>query len=136
MLSHQAESARLSYPARDPVHGMGVEMVYAADSARTYLEIYAQQVPPYRGDEKEALVTLKTAHSTLRSPAHRHAGGQRILLTPEQHEFLLGALLANIPVTIELQGYSTTLQPGPFAEQYANLKNRPLTLPIQLPFKL
>jgi len=133
---HDTESARLSYPIHDLVNGVGVEMVYAEGVMRCYLEVHAQQIPPYLGSEKEALVTLRAQTATLRSIAHRHAGGQRLLLTPELHDFLLEALLAGTPVTVELQGYFATLQPDQFAEQYKRIKNRSLTLPIQLPFKL
>lgn len=131
-----AESARLSYPIHDPVHGIGVEMVCVREGVRTYLEVHAQEVPPYLGHEKEAFVTLKTPQATLSSTAHRHAGGQRVLLTAELHDFLLTALIAGLPVKIELQGYFTTVQAEQFAEQYEHIKKRPLTVPIQLPFKL
>jgi hypothetical protein len=141
-ISHQKgsqkefDSARLSYPVRDRVNGLAVEMIYAKKSFRTYLEVHSQMIPPYQGNPKDAFVKLKTSDKTLQGIAHRHQGGQRVTLTPELQKALVDTLLSGSPVTIELVGYSTTLQPEEFTLSYQKMQNKPLNIPIQLPFKL
>jgi len=131
-----ADSSRLSCPAHDKVNGVGVEMVFAENSLRTYLEVHSQAIPSYRGNDREALVTLKMADRVFHTIAHRHAGGQRLLLPSDFQQILIDALLEGSPVVIELQGYRSTLNPEQFSNKYYSAKKHPLNVPIQLPFKL
>lgn len=130
------DSARLSYPVHDRVNGVAVEMIYAKQSLRTYLEVHSQMIPPYQGNPQEALVKIKTQDQTVHGIAHRHQGGQRATLPPELQQTVVDHLLKGTPVTIELIGYSTTLQPQDFALSYQEMQNKPLNIPVQLPFKL
>lgn len=131
-----AGSSRLSSPAHDRVNGVGVEMVYTQNSLRTYLEVHSQTIPPYHGNDKEAIITLKTTDQTFHAIAHRHAGGQRLLLPADLQQILIDNLLSNQPVTIELQGYRETLSPEHFSDKYHRIKKPSLNVPIQLPFKI
>lgn len=132
----QFESARLAYPVRDKVNEVAVEMVYAKESTRTYLSVLTQRILPFQGNPKEARVTLKIAEQTIEGIAHRHQGGQRAMLPQELQEVLIQHLLEGTPVTIQLEGYSTTLDPDQFALSYQELQKMPLNIPVQLPFKL
>lgn len=129
-------SARLSFPIRDKVHGIGVQMISTPGQISTFLEVYIQTIPPYQGNPKESLVKLKLNGRTLRGIAYRHEGGQRLTLSPEMNHFLIDALHNRHPVTLELEGYSTTLDPQDFSEQYAKLQTAPTKNRLQLPFKL
>lgn len=130
------DSARLIYPIRDIVNGVAVEMIYSDDHLRTYVSVYSQAIPPHCGNVKEALVTLKASDQTFQAVAHRHEGGQRALLPTELQNILIQKLLDGESMTIELQGYSTTLNPDQFAAEYRKLRKAPFNLPFQLPFKL
>ncbi len=130
------DSARLSYPIRDKVNGMAVEMVYSKESFRTYLEVHSQMIPPHLGNPKEALVKITTPGQTIHGIAHRHQGGQRATLPAELHTILVNHLLSGTPVTIELIGYSTTLQPHDFALSYQEMRKAPVNIPIQFSFKI
>lgn len=129
-------SARLTFPIRDKVHGIGVHMISTPGQISTYLEVHLQTIPPYRGDPKEGLVKITMNGKTLRSTAYRHEGGQRLSLSPEMNYLLIEALQNHHPVTLELEGYSTTLDPQDFSEQYEKLQTAPLKNRLQLPFKL
>jgi hypothetical protein len=132
----QFDSARLSYPTRDRVSGVAVEMIYARNKLRTYLEVHSQTIPPHLGNPKEAAVKLKTPHETICGIAHRHQGGQRLTLPAHLQEILIHHLMEGSAVTIQLAGYSTTLDPQDFALSYRKVQKAPLNIPIQLPFKL
>lgn len=132
----QFESARLTYPVRDKVNEVAVEMIYAKESTRTYLSVLSHKIPPYQGNPKEARVTLKIADQTLQGVAYRHQGGQRASLPQELQEVLIQHLLAGTPVTVQLDGYSTILEPEQFALSYQEMQKMPLNIPVQLPFKL
>lgn len=128
-------SARLSYPVHDTVNGIGIEMICAEGLINTYLEVHAQQIPPYQGNPKEALVILKIEGKTFQGIAHRHEGGQRVSLPPQLHQLLIESLQLNQPVTVLLEGYFTTLDPTEFGEQFRELQSEPFQNPFQLPFK-
>ncbi len=130
----QFESARLAYPVRDKVNEVAVEMIYAKESTRTYLSVLSHKIPPYQGNPKEARVTLKIAEKTIEGVAHRHQGGQRALLPMDLQEVLIHHLLEGTPVTVQLDGYSTTLEPEQFALSYQEMQKTPLNIPVQLPF--
>jgi hypothetical protein len=142
LVSHQKgsqkefNSSRLSYPIRDKVNGIGVEMVYVKNSLRTYLEVHSQTIPPYKNNSKEALVRIKTAEKTIHGIAHRHEGGQRATLPSHLQEIVVDNLIKGSKVTLELIGYSTTLEPRDFALAYQEMQKAPINIPIQLPFKI
>lgn len=126
------DSARLSYPVRDKVNEVAVEMIYAKNSLRTYLAVLSQKIPPYQGNEKEACVVIKTPSEQITGVAHRHAGGQRATLPENLQQIVIDHLLQGSPVTIELVGYSTTLKPADFKTFYEKLNQKPVKLPIQI----
>lgn len=130
------DSARLIYPIRDIVNGVSIEMIYSKDQLRTYVSVCSQTIPPLGGNVKKAFVALKISDQTFQGVAHRHEGGQRVLLPTELQDLLIQNLLDGKPVTIELQGYSTTLNPDQFGAEYQKLRKAPFHVPIQLPFKL
>jgi hypothetical protein len=129
-------SARLTFPIRDRVHGMGVHMISTPGQLSTYLEVHLQTIPPHRGNSKEALVKMTMDGKTLRGIAYRHDGGQRVSLSSEMHHLLVEALRQKHPVTLQLEGYSATLDPQDFSEQYEKLQTAPIKNRLQLPFKL
>ena len=130
------DSAKISYPVRDKVNGVAVEMIYAKEGLRTYLEVHSQMIPPYQSDLKKALVKIKTSGKTLQGVAHRHQGGQRASLPHDLQQAIVDSLLGGHPVTIELIGYSTTLQPHDFALSYSELRKAPSNIPLYPSFKL
>jgi hypothetical protein len=134
--SKEGGSARLSYPVRDTVNDIGIEMICAQGLVNTYLEVHSQTVPAYQGNPKEALVIMKIEGKTFQGIASRHEGGQRISLPPQLHQLLIESLQLHQPVTIMLEGYFITLEPKEFPERYRELQTPPLKNPFQLPFKL
>lgn len=141
-ISHQKgsqkefDSSRLSYPLRDKVNGIGVEMVFAKNNLRTYLEVHSQTIPPYRNNPKEALVKITAGKKTVHGIVHRHQGGQRASLPQDLQELIVNHLLEGSQVKLELIGYSTTLQPSDFPLAYQEIRKTPLNLPVQFLFKL
>ena len=129
-------SSRLSYRLHDIVNEIGVEMICAQGLINTYLEVHTQQIPPYQGNLKEALVVMNTSDQTKHAVGYRHEGGQRISLSADLQEFLITSLQNNQTVTISLKGYATTLNPHNFTTQFEQLHAKPLANPFQLPFKL
>ena len=129
-------SARLSYPVQDAVNGIGIEMICAQGLINTYLQIHAQRIPAYQGNDKEALVILKIDGKTFQGIAHRHEGGQRVSLPPQLQQVLTESLQLNQPVTVLLEGYFTTIDPKEFSEQFRELQSEPINNPFQLPFKV
>ena len=126
------DSARLSYPIRDKVNEVAVEMIYTKNSLRTYLAVLSHLIPPHQGNEKEARVVIRTPSEQITGVAHRHAGGQRVTLPESLQQTVIDHLLEGNPVTIELVGYSTTLKPTDFKTFYQKLNQAPVKLPIQI----
>jgi len=110
-------------------------MIYAKNRLKTYLEVHSQSIPSYQGNEKEARVILRTKDGILHGIAHRHQGGQRATLPPELQESLIATLQKGESATIDLMGYSTTLEPHNFNKFYSELEKPPLKIALPLPFK-
>lgn len=123
--------ARLSAPIHDRVNGIGVEIVRIQDKIVTYLEVHAHVIPPYQDDPSKAQVILKTGGKTLQGVGRRHRGGQRITLSESLQEILIESLKHMTPVTILLEGYSTTLDASSFSEYYEALTSKTFKLPIK-----
>lgn len=132
----ESKSSRLSYPIKDIVNGIGIEMICVQGVINTYLEVHSQTIPPYQGNPKEALVIMKIDGKTYQGIAARHEGGQRVSLPPQLHTLMIEGLQLRQPVTILLEGYFTTLEPKEFSEQYRELQSPPIKNPFQLPFKI
>ncbi len=128
------DSARLSYPVRDIVNEIGVEMICTQGQVNTYLEVHSHEIPPYQGNPVEARVALKIDGKTTTGVALRREGGQRLLLPSSLQELLVEALKQRQSVTILLDGYSTTLSAEHFAKQYQMLHSKPFKFPLKLPY--
>jgi hypothetical protein len=131
-VTHRHDSVHLSSPLYDRVNELSVEMVCLQDQVVTYLEVHTHAIPPYQGDAGKARITLKTDKQTFSGIGKRHTGGQRVSLPETLQQILLESLRQNSPVTILLEGYSTTLDASSFAKYYKALKSKPLKLPIKL----
>lgn len=111
-------------------------MVYAKDSFKTHLNVHSHTIPPHQGNLKEAVVKIKTAEQTVLGIGHRHEGGQRVTLPNELHTTIVNHLLNGTPVTIELIGFSTTLEPSDFTRSYQEMGHSPIKVPVQFSFKI
>lgn len=129
-------SSRLSYRVHDMVNEVAVEMVCSLGQLNTYLVVYSQTIPPYKGNPKEAYVRMKTSQATIEGVGYRHDGGQRIALPSDLQQFLIDSLLQGEMTTLALDGYSANLTPDHFAQRYKELQVQPFNNPLQLPFKL
>ena len=125
------DSARLSYPVRDIVNEIGVEMICTQGQVNTYLEVHSHAIPSYQGNPTQARVALKIDGKTTPGIALRREGGQRVRLPSSLHELLVEALKQKRPVTILLDGYSTTLDANHFAKHYETLLSKPFKLPFK-----
>lgn len=126
--SQEFNSAKLSLPTTDRVHGMDVEFIQTELGIRTYLQVHSHPV------SKNIIVTIKAKDHEMKETAILHEGGQRILLPPELQEFLLSSLKEGKSVTIEIPGYQTTLSTEGFAARLEKMENPPFKLPFKLPF--
>ena len=129
-------SSKLSFPTHDAVNGIDLEFLRVEGQLHTYLQVHSQAIPPYQGNPKEALVTLQMGETTFSGIAHRHEGGQRLLLSNPLQEYLLKALQDQTSVTIRLEGYKTVVATEQFLEHFAEFQGSPIRNHFQLPFKL
>jgi len=130
------DSTKLLYAAKDPVNGVDLEMLQIGGALIAYLQVHSQVVPPYRGNGKEALVTLKVDDQVTSGIAERHEGGQRLRLTRDLQEQLLEALQAQKSVQLQLEGYQAFISAEDFPEHFKTFQKTKVRNPFQLPFKL
>ncbi len=130
------DSSRVLFSSNDPVNGLDVELIRSDGQIFAYLQVHTQETIPYEDNPKEAIVRLIMQDKTIESIAHRHEGGQRLLLTEPLKQTLLDALKLEKDVTIELMGYRTTLSGKGFLDSYAALQKTPLRNPLQPPVPL
>ncbi len=130
------DSSRALFCAKDPVNGIDLELIRSDSQIFAYLLVHTQETIPYEDNPKEAIVRLIMADQTIESIAHRHEGGQRILLTESLQQTLLDALKLEKDVTIELMGYRTTILGKGFPDSFAALQKTPIRNPLQPPVPL
>jgi len=123
--SKQFSSSRLSYHTPDPINGIDVEFLALDTSCNLYLHVHSHPVKPYKGDQKTALVSMKTEEKSESFVAKRHAGGQRLLLPAQANDFLVTSLKEGKTVIISTSGYSSTLSPNSFERKYHLLEKPP-----------
>lgn len=123
--SKEFSSSRLSYRSPDPVNGVDVEFLSLEDSCHLYLNVHSHPIKPYKGDSKTALVQVKTEDLTSSYLAHRHQGGQRLLLPDTVKDYIVEKLKQGQFVTISTSGYSSTLSPESFDRKYFLLEKPP-----------
>ena len=126
-------STKLSYYAKDPIHGIDLEFLQTEQHLNVYLNIHSIPVPPYRGNPKSALVTLEIAGEKLFSEAYRLEGGQRFLLPQEIADTLTWSLQSGQTVTLSLGTYRSTIAKEDFPSKFDQLQH---PFPLQNPFRL
>ncbi len=108
--AHIEGTTNLTYHDIDPLNGIDLEMVTGSEGTSLYLDVHSHPIPPYASNPKEAIVTLSTGEEKHVVLAVRRDGGQRLVVPPEAHAFILATLRAGLPLTIELEGYTTTIE--------------------------
>ena len=134
--SHEYNSARLTFPVRDTVHGMGVNMVLTDGCITTYLEVHALEVLPHLANPKQALIQMRIDGKKYQGIGHLRDGNQRVMLPSDLNDLLITALKNQKNVTLKLDGYTTTLDSKDFPEQFEQLSVPTLKNRFQLPFKV
>lgn len=123
--STEFSSSRLSYHTKDLVNGIDAEFLSVEDSCHLYLHVHSHPIRPYKGDAKKALVQIKTPGETKNFIAHRHEGGQRLLLSEEAKDYIVKALHEGENVVVSTSGYSSTLTAESFDKKYYLLEKPP-----------
>lgn len=126
------DSSKLTFYCKDMVNEMDVEFVLSGKEPRVYLLLHAQ---PLQSPDKTVFVLLKTKKTQEKIAAVLHEGGQRLLLPDSFYQKIVECLEAKEPVTLQVQGYSVSLDPASFkrkfhAWQYPPLLSNPLRLPF------
>ena len=129
-------SSKLEFPAHDTVNGIDLEFLCVQGKTHAYLQVHSQTIPAYQGNPKESIVSLQIGETTFSDTAHRHQGGQRLLLSDALQEHLLKALNENKSVIIRLEGYKTIVDAEQFSKHFEEFQSSPIRNPFQLPFKL
>ncbi len=107
--SYVEGSSNLTYHDVDPNYGIALEMVVGSEETSFYLDVHSHPIPPYADNPKEAIVTLSTGDEKYVVMAMRREGGQRLIVPKEAHAFILSTLRQGLPLTIQLEGYTTTI---------------------------
>ncbi|MBS0616347.1 MAG: hypothetical protein JSR58_07350 [Verrucomicrobia bacterium] len=134
--SSKFDSSRIVFPTRDLVSGIDLELTRSSDQIFAHLQVHTDAITPYQEHPREALVRLTVQNQIIEGIAHRHEGGQRLLLTETLQEPLLAALQKGEDVKIELMGYRTIISHAGFATSYAALQQTPFRNPLQPPVPL
>ena len=114
-------STKLIYHSLDPVSGIDLELLKTNEHLQLYLNIYSIPIPPYQGNQEQALITIEHQGQKTQSLVHRMRGGQRFLLPQPIATQIIESLKAGSPVTIRLASYRTVFQPEDFSNKFHKL---------------
>lgn len=132
--SPEFNSSKLSYRSANAPNGINLEFLRTSSSLHLYLYVRSQIIPPCKHDQKKAIVTILTDEGAYTEEAARLEGGQKVLISDPLRDKIIEALKKNLPVTIRLQGYSTTIDPQDFSDYLEKMDNPPFSLRFRLPF--
>ena len=123
-------STKLSYYARDPIHGIDLEFLQTHKQLNIYLNIHSVPVPPYDDREncKFALVILEVAGKKITAQAYRLEGGQRFLLPQDMVETLIQSLKAQEKVILSLGSYRSKIAQEDFSLKFDQLQHSKLNI--------
>ncbi|MBS0652994.1 MAG: hypothetical protein JSR39_05635 [Verrucomicrobia bacterium] len=128
-------SAKLTFPANDPIHGIDVEFLNTSKNLYVYLNVHSIPIPALKNNPKYAFVHLTIGTEKYRFEALRREGGQRLLLPEEAVDLMISSLRKNLPIEIKVSGYSTQITPSGFPEKFKKMQQSPLfPNPFHLPF--
>ena len=131
---HLFDSSRLCYRTADRVNGIDIAIIHIKKKSLVYLEVHAQRIPPYLGDEKKAHLKFLSKNKEYLFQAERHTGGQRVALPNEIQDRLIELLKSSFSLTIELDGYRETIDPSSFELLLRKLDQPFYHLPFHLSF--
>lgn len=122
-------SSKLIYPATHFLHDLELEFLYTSGHLHAYINVYAQLIPPYEGNEKLSLLTIETQGHSHRFIVDRLAGGQRLKI-PEDTLGPLVQLFKDHPSVVMQLGavYKTKINTKEFKQHFDTLHVKPLAL--------
>ena len=121
--SSQFSSTRLSHTLLDTPNRLQLEVIQTQDSCKGYLYVHSRPIPPIREDSALAKVYLTIKEERSFYLVTRHAGGHRLLLPDEALDSIVNALLEGEVVEISSAGYSSTLSPKGFKQEYSKFQS-------------
>jgi hypothetical protein len=125
----QYSYSKITYRARDLIHGVDVEFTHADGSIKTYLLVHSTPIPHAKIPVKfecDGVSTLCTAD--------RLEGGQRFLLSADSAQILMDALLAEKQVILTIPGYQSRITPDGFTSHFKKIGRSSMENPFHLPF--
>lgn len=107
-------------------------MIQMQEGLHTYLCLYAGPVVNPQDHPDSVFIQLSVEDKVHLVETHRHAGGERLLFTPEAQDLLLKSLLAHQTVTITLPGYQIGIDPKDFKDFFKKIEEKStMTFPFQ-----
>ncbi len=128
-------SSKLCYRADDRINGIDLELLSTSEKLSIFLNVHSQAAPIYPNDPKKTLVKISSPQKKLLILAHRREGGQRLLLPESTYSFILSTLQSGEPLTLQIPGYITTIEPERFSKHFEKFQHPfPFDLIIDLPY--
>lgn len=128
-------SAKISFYAKDSIHGIDLEFLKTKDHLYGYLNVHSFPIPALKSNPQLAIVQICANKKKYRFEAFRREGGQRLLLPEDAIALLLELLKNKQSIQINVSGYTAMIDPIGFAERYQKIEENPLfSNPFHLPF--
>lgn len=122
------DSAKLIYPATHYLHDLELEFLYTSHQLHSYINVYAEHIPPYQDDAKVARLSIDAGGRSHHFLVDRLAGGQRLKIPDDLLGTFIEILKKNPSVVLTLEGlYRTKVHTKEFKKHFETLHAKPFT---------
>lgn len=125
---------QITYHSPDQSRGIDVEFLSKEGLLSAYLQVHSHPIVPSPLEKEMVEVHLHSRNGRHLFLAPIREGNYRVRLSQELQEELIKELISGHTVTIELSGYSVTIDATEFQAQYSKLERHPLQIPFSLYF--
>jgi len=124
--SSSFNSSKLIYPATHFLHDLELEFLYTQETLSAYINVYAETIPSYEGDDRAALLIMEVSGKTQKLVVDRLSGGQKLKI-PDMHLSSFVNTFKNHPSVILRLGedYKTKINTKEFKKHFEKLHIQP-----------
>lgn len=116
--------AKIFYPPSNELDGIQFEIVRTGEIIHGYLSVTHFEIPPYKKNNEQALVTLISDHGEQSFITTRFQGGQKLKLSSACLEALVSGLKTSPTLVIKTGHFSQKIDSAFFTSYYQMLEKK------------
>ena len=112
---------KITYPIENLTTGLELTFMRGSFGIRATASVRRGEIPPYRGNAREAVATISLEGQQNDWIVYRMEGGQELLFPEEMATLMQEALANDRPFSLLLDGYEALITPCSFCKMWNRL---------------